>query len=257
MRQLILWALLLGYHFGFAGYEVKWTAAVNYSMATAYTMNKGYSYDITGDSIPELFVLDSSALRIYSGVTRGLIWSIPISYQYGGYPTIANTDGDAGKELVFSTYNYSYPNYTGRFYIYDCQTQTLEFASPVKSGYPSMAVADIDGDGKSEICFVSGTAGNRLLEVYGSTDMAIATEPALPRIVSTLPNPVRHTVQLPVSGITDAVIITDLSGRIVRVIPVCAGPVTWDCCDNAGQPVAPGTYYFVAGPYRGRVSVVY
>lgn len=144
----------------FANYVIEWSAPLSYSAASVYTSNKNSSYDIDGDSIPEVFVMDSSALKVYSGVSHSLIWSIPLSYNYGGYPIIANTDGDANKELVFSAYSYAYPNYTGQFFVYDCVTHNQEFASPVKYGYISLAVADVDGDGKSEICVVSGAAGS-------------------------------------------------------------------------------------------------
>jgi len=118
MRLVTLIALLAAA--ASASYVVEWTAPATYSSATAYTSNKTVSYDVNGDSIPDVMLMDSSALKVYSGVTHGLLWSMPSNgYAYLSYPTIANTDGDAAKELVFQVSNYT-PSYTARFYVYDC-----------------------------------------------------------------------------------------------------------------------------------------
>jgi len=256
---------------GFAGYVVEWSASLSYSMATSYTSNKAYSYDITGDSIPEVFVMDSSALKVFSGVTHNLIWSIPLSYPYGGYPIICNTDGDANKEIVFSAYGYS-SGYSGRFYVYDCQSHAQDYISPVKNGYPSVAVADVDGDGKSEICCVSGNAGSRILEVYGSDAVGQSENPPVPHSAFpalqffAAPNPARHLVQLNVPPLTTSGVLTisDATGRVVRTISVPANPgnsalvpLIWDCCDDADQPVPAGPCFFRCGGSAGKVDVCY
>jgi hypothetical protein len=106
MRLVTLIALLAAA--ACASYVVEWTAPATYSSAAAYTSNKTVSYDVDGDSIPDVMLMDSSALKVYSGVTHGLLWSMPSSgYAYLGYPSIANTDGDAAKELVFQVSNYT------------------------------------------------------------------------------------------------------------------------------------------------------
>ena len=242
-----------------AAYVLEWSTTLSYSLAYGYTSNQDYSYDITGDSIPELFVSDSSSLKVFNGVTHTLIWTIPLAYPYGGYPLIANTDGDANKELVFSAYSVT-PSYTGKFYVYDCVTHNLEYPSPTKSGYLNISVADIDGDHKSEICSISGPAGSRVLEVYGS-DAQDVQEPPVPETGSgpaqAFPNPARRLVSLPVApGVAGPVIITDLSGRIVRSL-AGSGIVLWDGSDDTGQPVPPGTYVFRAGSASGKVELVY
>jgi hypothetical protein len=269
MKTTILAVLMVAVSSVFAGYVIEWSAALNYSMATGYTANKAFSYDITGDSVPELFVMDSSALKVYSGVTHSLIWTIPTApYSYMTYPVVANTDGDANKELVFAGYRLgaSYVYY-GKFLIYDAQTHALEFGCPEKIGFPSVSVADIDGDNKSEICIVSGDAGNRILEVYGSTD-AGTDEGYSPRGLApgpgsgfVLPNPGRAPVQLQIRfPRADAVAITDLTGRVLRMLPVTKGSkpvsVPWDCCDDAGRSVPAGTYLFRCGECRGEVKLV-
>jgi hypothetical protein len=242
-----------------AAYVVEWSTALSYSMAYGYTSNQDYSYDITGDSIPELFVSDSSSLKVFNGVTHSLIWTIPLAYPYGGYPLIANTDGDANKELVFSAYSVT-PSYTGKFYVYDCLTRNLEYSSPTKSGYLSISVADIDGDHKSEICSISGPGGRRVLEVYGSDAQDIQEPPAPEtesRSAQAFPNPARHLVSLPVApGAPGLVLITDLSGRVVRSLAGSASAL-WDGSDDAGLPVPPGTYVFRTGSMSGKVELVH
>ena len=242
-----------------AAYVIEWTAPLSYSYAYGYTGNENYSYDITGDSIPEVFVPDSTTLKVYSGVTHSLIWTIPLAYSYGGYPILANTDADANKEIVFSAYNVS-PSYTGKFYVYDGQTHAQEFVSPAKSGYISISVADVDGDNKSEICCVSGTAGNRILEVYGSDAADVNEAPAPePRVETPVPfpNPAHDIVQLPVAhGASGTVTVTDLAGRVVCVL-AGTGTVVWDCRDRAGVLVPRGTYVFSTGSVSGKVEVIY
>jgi hypothetical protein len=242
-----------------ATYVIEWTAPLAYSLAYGYTSNKSYSYDITGDSIPELFISDSSALKVYNGVTHSLIWTITLSYPYGGYPIIANTDGDANKELTFAAYSVS-PSYSGKFYVYDGQTHSQEFASPVKSGYLNVSVADVDGDNKNEICCISGAAGSRILEVYGSDAQNVQESPAPETRVETplpFPNPAQHVVRLPVApGSSGTVTVTDLTGRVVRVL-AGTGTVVWNCCDMAGTRVPQGSYVFSTGPVSGKVEVIY
>jgi hypothetical protein len=245
----------------FGGYVVEWSATVSsYAYSTVYTANKTFSYDITGDSIPEVFVTDSAAIKVYNGVTHGLIWSIPTTgYSTAYMVSICNTDGDANRELVLSAYTYSYPNYSGRFFVYDCQTHSQEYASPVKSGYPSVACADVDGDNKSEICMLSGTS-SRLLEVYGSDAASVgehSTPELLPVECEAIPNPCGRTVVLsfdrPVQQ--TLVTLTDISGRVVRRLPVRADAmsVVWDSRNDQGEPVPPGSYIYNCGSVTGKI----
>jgi len=247
-----------------ASYVVEWTAPATYSSATAYTSNGTVSYDVNGDSIPDVFLMDSSALKVYSGVTHGLLWSMPSGgYTYLGYPTIANTDGDAAKELVFQVSNYT-PSYQARFYVYDCVSHALEYTSPVKSGYAYTVAADVDGDNKSEIIMTSGAAGSRIMEVYGSTDVGVDEAPArAPQATAAtaFPNPSGRIVTLafPSSepGPTQ-VLVMDVSGRVVRRLELRAGEhaLPWDCADDLSMPVPAGTYLYQCGAQSGKVEVV-
>jgi len=257
------WLLALAVSPAFGSYVVEWSATVSsYAYSTVYTANKAFSYDITGDSVPEIFVSDSASMKIYNGVTHSLIWSQP----FPGYSTvyqagIGNTDGDASKELVVAAYIYNYLGYSCRFYVYDCQTHNQEYASPVKSGYPSCASADVDGDNKNEICLLSGTT-SRLLEVYGSTDASVGehrTSEPLPIECQAVPNPAWQSVRLAFDrpARESQVNIADVTGRTVRRLPTEQDAMTavWDCRDDSGQPVPPGDYIYRCGALTGRVVI--
>ena len=264
-RVILLTGLLTGVLS--ASYVVEWSASVSYSYAYVYTANQHTSYDVSGDSIPDVIVSDSSAIKIYSGVTHNLIWTIPTApYNYFYSPYITNTDGDANKELVILVYRLNGTAYAGKFFVYDCQTHNQEYASSEKSGYPSCAVADVDGDNKSEICLVSGS-GSRILEVYGSTDIDIDEE-VKPQPIrsfgSAIPNPVkdnvRFNVMLSETG-TQPVMITDVTGREVRNLTVSGNKnnsvqVSWDCLDDAGIRVPAGNYFYRCGNMVGKLDVV-
>jgi hypothetical protein len=262
MRLVALMVLLAAV--ASASYVVEWSTSANYSQATAYAYNVHAGFDVNGDSIPDVFLMDSSALKVYSGVTHGLLWSMPSGgYAYLSYPTIANTDGDAAKELVFQVSNYT-PSYQARFYVYDCGSHALEYTSPVKSGYAYTVVADVDGDNKSEIIMTSGAAGSRIMEVYGSTDLDVNEESAdalNESVAPAFPNPTGRSVTLAFPGrepVPASVLVMDAAGRIVRHLELRAGEpaLTWDCADDLGMPVPAGTYLYQCGPQSGKVEVV-
>lgn len=242
-----------------AGYVVEWSAAgISYSLAYVHTGGATARYDVNGDSIPDIFIADSTSLKVYSGVSRSLIWTIPSGgYTYLGFPHVGNTDGDAALELVLLCYSYS-SGYVGRFYVYDCATHQQEFASPQKSGYPSLAAADVDGDNKNEICIVSGTT-SRILEVYGSTDVGCDEEagaPALPERAAA-PNPATGLVRLALPRARGPVVVelTDASGRVVRRLQACGPEAVWNCRDDTGQPVPAGAYRWRCAGESGGVTV--
>ena len=247
-----------------ASYVVEWTAPATYSSATAYTYNRNASFDVNGDTIPEVMLMDSSALKVYNGITHSLLWSMPSGgFAYIQYPVIANTDGDGAKELVFQVSNYT-PSYQAKFFVYDCQSHALEYTSPVKSGYAYTAVADVDGDNKSDNIITSGNAGSRIMEVYGSTDAGVDETPGgAPEasVAPAFPNPTGRSVTLavPVRATEPAqVLVLDLSGRVVRHLELRAGEsvVVWDCSDDLSQPVPAGTYVYRCGSQSGKVEVV-
>jgi hypothetical protein len=247
-----------------ASYVIEWTAPATYSSATAYTYNRSAGFDVNGDTIPEVMLMDSSALKVYSGVTHGLLWSMPAGgFAYIQYPVVANTDGDAAKELVFQVSNYT-PSYQAKFYVYDCQSHALEYTSPVKSGYAYTAVADVDGDNKSEIIITSGATGSRIMEVYGSTDVGVDEEPAgklEAPLAPAFPNPTGRSITLAFPAREPGpapVLVMDATGRIVRHLEIRSGEpaVSWDCCDDSALPVPAGTYLYQCGPQSGKVEVV-
>ncbi len=240
-------------------YVVEWSASgLVYSLAYVYTGNGTSQYDVTGDSIPDIFITDSTSLKVYSGVTHGLIWTIPSGgYTYVGFPYVGNTDGDPAAELVLLFYSYS-SGYTGKFFVYDCGSHSQEFASPQKSGYPSLGVADVDGDNKNEICIVSGTS-SRILEVYGSTDAGCDEGPAAPALHehSAAPNPATGLVHLTLPQVRGpaSVEMMDAAGRVVRSLAVSGPDALWDCCDDQGERVPAGVYVWRCGSGSGSVTV--
>ena len=262
MKVTVSIALLVA--FASASYVVEWSASANYSSCVAYTSNSHVSYDVDGDSIPEVMLMDSSALKVYSGVTHNLLWSMPSGgYAYLGYPTIANTDGDAAKEIVYQAQSYT-PNYKAKFYVYDCASHSLEYSSPEKSGYAYTTVADIDGDNKSEIIITSGDAGSRKMEVYGSDDADVREMPGLTAgeaSASALPNPAARSVLLsfprPVME-SGPILVMDASGRVTRHLELRARErtVTWDCTDDLSLPVPTGTYLYRCYGQSGKIEVV-
>lgn len=242
-----------------AGYEIEWSATgLVYSMAYVYT-GGNTSYDVTGDDIPEVFVTDSTSLKVYSGVSRSLIWTITPSggYTYMGFPYIGNTDGDAANELVLLCYSYS-SGYVGKFFVYDCGNHSKEYESQQKNGYPSVGVADVDGDNKNEICIVSGTS-SRTLQVYGSTDAGCDDAPTVPapRQHVAAPNPANGLVRLVISHLRGpaSVEMIDAAGRVVRRLAASGPEAFWDCRDDRGEPVPPGVYAWRCGGGGGSVTV--
>jgi hypothetical protein len=242
-----------------ATYVVEWSATgLVYSMAYVYSGSSTSHYDVNGDSIPDIFITDSTSLKIYSGVSHSLIWTIPGNgYDYIGFPYVGNTDGDPAFELVLLCYSYS-PSYIGKFFVYDCSSHNLEYTSPQKSGYLSMAVADVDGDGKNEICIVSGTS-SRILEVYGSTDAACDEQPAIPALHerAAVPNPATGLVRLVLPQVRGPALVemTDAAGRVVRSLAVSGPEAVWDCRDDRGEPVPSGVYVWRCGSESGSVTV--
>jgi hypothetical protein len=266
LRVILLTSLLIS--ITSASYVVEWSASLSYSYAYVYSGNQHTSYDVNGDSIPDVFVTDSAVLRVYSGVTHNLIWNIVTSpYYYIGFPNVTNTDGDVNKELVVLVYRLNGSAYAGKFLVYDCQTHNQEYTSPEKSGYPYCSVADVDGDNKSEICLTSGGSGSRILEVYGSTDIDIDEEikpQPIRSFGSVIPNPVKDNVRFNITLFqagTQPVQIIDVTGRVVRNLTVSGNKnnmvqVSWDCLDDEGMRVPAGNYFYRCSNIIGKLEVV-
>jgi hypothetical protein len=107
---------------------------------------------------------------------------------------------------------------------------------------PTPTVSDIDGDGRCEICVVSGDSTALSLQVYGSTG-AVEESPRPPVLrLSVAPSVSRSAVVitgLPPSA--SPVRVSDVCGRVVRTLaPAGSGPVVWDGADDHSRPVPPG-----------------
>ena len=245
-----------------AGYVVEWTAPAG-SWAGYYAMGKPTVSDVNADSIPDVFVADSDGLRIYSGVSHNLIWTVTGLHSpdvEAMPPVVVNTDDDSYKELVV----FSYGGGLSPFWIFDCATHALEFTSPpVRKNEGGSIVADIDGDGTAEILVEDST--HSVLQVWGWASGSVNENPppspsANP--VTASPTPARRSVNftLPASAGPGSVTIIDATGRIVRTLsaPALPGPreLQWDCLDNSGSPVPAGTYIYRLEETNGKLEVV-
>jgi hypothetical protein len=252
-----------------AAYMVEWTAPVRTS-AFGCGINPSSTCDVNGDGIPDIFLPDSASIRIYSGVTHNIIWTVATpGYDYGGMNRldqteifVANTDGDSNRELVVPAYGLYPTRWT--FFVYDCRTHALEFEAP-EVEYPDWcAVADVDGDGMSEILWADGY--DPVLRVYGWSGSGIAQEPATGRNlskVSARPSVTNRAVSfvIPHGLKTDAELtIVDLTGRTVKTVHLLKGEgartVCWDCRDDFGRPVPSGKYFYRSDGVTGQVEVV-
>jgi hypothetical protein len=276
-----------------AAYVVKWTAPLSAPPYSYYASGCGIlppsTCDADGDGIPDVFLQDAASMRIYSGVTHNLIWTVAtpgylagltmipgwsgspmrrdslesISYQFEVY--VANTDGDSAKELVVpATLLDTAGRFWGTFFVYDCQTHALEFEAPEVRSPRWYGVADVDGDGMSEILLPDFSVG--VLKVYGWSGGGVAEEPATGRNlskVSARPSVTNRavTIVIPRGLKTDAELtIVDAAGRTVKTVHLQKGEgartVCWDCRDDLGRPVPSGKYFYRSDGAAGQVEVV-
>lgn len=250
-----------------ADYVVEWSASGLSTYSTVYTASRTNDYDVDGDGIPDVIVLDDCCceMRVYSGVTGSLIWTInlPTGYLLRKF-YVGNTDRDASKELVLGM---STTTGFGRFLIYDCESHNLEYASPEKRlriQPDCFAVADVDGDGMKEICFIGGDS-LATLDVYGWSGPGIQENPSSDSRTTgaVVPSPARRSVRFSIPPSEDderEVTITDVAGRVVRKFRAedrrGTNTVVWDCRDNTGRTVPTGTYLYSCGNTAGKLEVV-
>jgi hypothetical protein len=133
-----------------------------------------------------------------------------------------------------------------------------------------LVIADLDGDGASDIATSGGNTVDHWIAVLlgrgGARPAGPAEEPAArrvrPRLGPPAPAPFRDatTIHFSLAGRGPArLAVFDVTGRRVRTLldaPLAAGPhaVTWDGRDAAGRAVAAGVY-FVRLERDGAVSV--
>jgi hypothetical protein len=268
----------------FADYEVEWSYPMSFYWGPPFAAAPTSTWDLDRDGFPDFFVPDSGRMYVYNGQHRQTAWTVPTpGYEHsdnrfpgttGNACFVANMDGDPANELILCA---THAWWTGqpetmhtekKIFIYDGTAEDLEFESSSIVGCRFIYVADIDGDGRSEI--LSGewpegsTYGNLVCYGWVSAGLKAASPSApAPGPARAIPSPARSSIRFSIPGqATGArfVFITDAAGRAIRKLPVTRGPgpdnVVWDCSDDQGLAVPPGTYFYRCGRAEGKLEVV-
>jgi hypothetical protein len=251
----------------FAQYSSEWTS----SNLGQYGWGGSFGYDIDSDGLVEFEVRSAGEFRFYNGdYTTAWIISFP-GYDYvnithprdingDGILVPLNTDGDGAGELIVTGFYISGSTYYGRLRVYDAVSHSLEYESPLITGfYGSATQEDIDGDGRDEIIIVrfGNTTTESYIDVYAYTAGTIEQGQNYQVIssVKTIPNPMHNETAIVFSitkqDISKPVDITiyDETGREVRTLwhneKCIEGDyrLIWDALDNKGSPVPSGAYF--------------
>lgn len=270
MKKIILSIIFLLFFCGplAAQYACEWTS----NDLGQYGWGGAYGYDIDSDGLVEFEVRTAGQFRFYNGnYTTDWIISFP-GYNYvsvvhprdidgDGILVPLNTDGDAAGELIVVGYYISGSTYYGRFRVYDASSHSLEYESPLITGfYGSATQEDIDGDGRDEIIIVrfGSSTTTSYVDVYvysgGGINEQNKTYERLSSIMTT-PNPASHqaiisfSVTKLESGQPIDIIIYDEIGREIKLLwrnlQCVQGDysLVWDGTHNDGSSVPSGTYF--------------
>ncbi len=250
-----------------AQYTSEWTS----SNLGQYGWGGSFGYDIDSDGLVEFEVRTAGEFRFYNG-DYTIEWTIPFpGYDYvnithprdidgNGILVPLNTDADGSGELIVTGFYISGSTYYGRFRIYDASSHSLEYESPLITGfYGSATQEDINGDGRDEIIIVrfGNTTTVSYIDVYAYTAGANEQNQTY-RIMSsvkTMPNPMSHETTIAFSiAKQDAdwpvdITIYDKTGREIKSLwhdlQCVQGDysLVWDGTDNDGSPVPCGAYF--------------
>ncbi|MEO0184668.1 MAG: FlgD immunoglobulin-like domain containing protein [candidate division WOR-3 bacterium] len=247
-----------------------------------------YGFDIDNDGMVEIETRSSSQITFYNG-NYTVAWNIPISgYDYlnvlyprdidgNGLLVPLNTDNDGAGELVVTCYYFSGSTYYGRFRVYDASTHSMEFESPLITGfYGSGSLEDIDGDGRDEIIinrFGSSTSESYVV-VYAYTQKIDEQKDSyeVHSTFRTFPNPTSNIVYIPFAieeheTFTPLLVkIYNIAGQLVKTLMKSDNPapgdyrLIWDGTDDNGSVVSSGTYFvsIIAGQkeYRNEICFI-
>jgi len=244
-----------------------------------------YEYDMDGDGVANLWTRSTSGQIVVYNSSLSAWWTVTFpgySYSYittprdvdgDGLVVPVNMDGDGAGEVVFSGAEYTTDGYNGKIRVYDASSRSLEWESPVISGFNGFAnVDDVDGDGKHEIIiFRSDYTSYGYVEVYGHVGAGIdgdagyvlesSRELARPSVLREMTE-IRFTLT---RGGSATLTVFDEAGRQVRSlldadVPEGGFSVRWDGKDDAGRTVPAGAYLYrlTAGEETrsGRLTVV-
>ncbi|MBI5646513.1 MAG: hypothetical protein HY962_06240 [Ignavibacteriae bacterium] len=208
--------------------------------------------DFNGDGVSDLLLRndtssgDPKGLVVVSGDDLKELLTIPLTGGQaaalrGDVHGFADVDGDGIKELYAGT---------------NAALTTNGAVHTIAPGITTLALADIDGDGRTDILALR--LRDTTLVVYGtSAPTGVAAAPVMPDVLTlhpAYPNPSASVTLLPVTLRSSAplrVAVTDAAGRTLRVLhdgPVSAGMhlIPWDGADDTGARLASGTYQIIA-----------
>jgi hypothetical protein len=226
---------------------------------SGYTQGAPTVFDVSGDGIADIALIDTLSVSIFNGVSHQITWTIPFADP--GMVVVANTDDDPAGELIISTLMFleiGQPN-PWHVAIYDCQSHTLELDLPL--GYALLSVADVEGDSKADLVLADSLGGTKLVGWVGGGVDEARPVPGLAGL-NALPAPAAGNVSfvLRASSAPGSLAIIDAAGRVVRTMSVPARPlasqVRWDCRDDDGSPVPAGTYIYRFGDATGKLEVI-
>jgi len=218
-------------------------------------------HDANGDNVSDLWIFKkNNEIDIYDGIDFNLIWQLTTTYAYIGCVGWADTDGDEVMEMIFMERSTN-PMFVGRIRIYDNVTHLLEWHSEEIEGFNQVCVADINGDGKSEIIINTCNYDKQdscVVYVYGYAGSGVGEEnqgenrPEKSGLSQNYPNPFNPTTtikyELQTEGIAAITIFNSL-GQEVKVLfngKQQAGEhsIIWDGKNEQGQRVASGVYFY-------------
>jgi len=215
------------------------------------------SADVNGDGIPDLWVVKNKGVDFYEGTHFNLIWQLTTTYASIYSVGLADTDGDGVIERIFLEGS-SNPS-VGRVRIYDNVTHVMEWLSDEIEGISFVHVADVNGDGKSEMIITTiHEQDSCVVHVYKHTGSEVVegnereNKPEKNRLSQNYPNPFNPETsinyELQTDGIVTITIFNSL-GQQVRVLfngNQRAGEysIVWDGGNDEGQRVASGLYFY-------------
>ena len=134
--------------------------------------------DLDGDGLSEVVSQWGNFIQVYessspTGYPDHLSWQSPPLINVIGYPTIGDTDGDGLQEIIHSWNPFFGP---ARLLIFENRGNDnfqLVYDQPTSSSiHREKAVADIDGDGRPEICVPSDDGTLHLFEASANDTWA-------------------------------------------------------------------------------------
>jgi 5-hydroxyisourate hydrolase-like protein (transthyretin family) len=251
-----------------AQYTSEWTSG----NLGQYGWGGSFGYDIDSDGLVEFEVRTAGEFRFYNG-DYTIEWAIPFpGYDYvnithprdidgNGILVPLNTDADGSGELIVTGFYISGSTYYGRFRIYDASSHSLEYESPLITGfYGSATQEDIDGDGQDEIIIVrfGSTTSTSYVDVYTYSGGGVNEQNKNYEVLSSIitsPNPTNHeaTISFSVSKQESEqpidITVYDEIGRQVKSLwqnEKCVQGdyrLVWDGTDNNDVSVPSGAYF--------------